>query len=312
MIMAFTLLLGVGIVFIVLPALILVLWFTKHRDPQDFDACPECLLCDQYGQWRESILSDIAWMRQQDHREVSIRSSDGISLKAEWYPRGDRLMILSHGYCATPMNNFSGISRAFLEAEWSLLTIYQRGHGKSEGRTTLGLAEADDLVRWASWANEQANVRSIVIYGMSMGGAAINLCAPHTWPSRVKALIVDCAYSSVERQMLDLHQMGTVIKHVLTPFMRLFMRLLIHVDTRRDGLALLRDACVPMFFIGGITDDSVSVDEVQRAYNACGADRAICIVPNAPHTLAWRVGGEELQSSVFAFIEKSIAIGGYK
>ena len=294
---------AVWLLFMLLPALTLVLRISGHRDPADFDANPQSMAGSHYAAWREPILRDIAWMRGRRREPAAITAADGVRLEADWYPGGARAVVLAHGFNATPLNNFAGIARAFIEAGWSVLAIRQRGHGPSGGRTTLGLKEADDLKRWARWVAARPDIAGVAVYGMSMGGAAVILGADGDWPPGVRVLVADAAYASVERQLWHLKQMGPLVKRVMIPLIMPIARLVLHVDVRRDGLAALRRARLPMFFIGGDADESVAIEEVRRAWDACGAAKALCVVPGAPHTLACRVGGEEVKKKLFAFIE---------
>ncbi len=298
------------IVFIVLPALALMLGLTKRRTPLDFDMRPSVMDHTPYEPWKEILLEKMKDFRSRSCREVHLSAQDRTDLCANLYPGGEKIAILFHGYNSTPVNNFSAIATAFLDEGWSVLTPFMRGHSKSKGRTTIGLKEASDVISWANWVNDHVQCTDIIVYGISMGGAAIHLASADAWPEKVRVLVTESGYFSVERQMKGLTKMKWLPKFLLVPVMGLFARALLKIDIRTDGLACLRRAKVPMCFIAGLKDESVAPDIVETAWRACGAEKAFLKAENAPHTMAFIAGGEPLQTALFNFINQYMENGG--
>lgn len=287
------------------PAAVVAWVLCRHRDPMDFDEPGAPMDPGTYGPFREAMLEDIGWMREQAHEEVWIRGPDGPDLCGEWYPRGNRAVILAHGYKSTPLNNFSGIGRWFLENGWSLLTIVERGHGKSGGKCTFGLKEADDLRAWTEWLDGREKPDEILLYGMSMGGAAVNMASPGPWPASVRGMISDCGYAGVDDQMQAMMQKMAFNRRMISPFVVFWMRAGFRRRLRGYGTEQLNKAARPMLFIGGGADSIVSLETVRRAYDACGAEKQMLTVENATHTTAYFADSTAVTETVQDFIDRS-------
>lgn len=301
--------LGCILVFIVIPAVVLTLYLTGHHEPDDFDINPSMMDNTPYEAWREAILQNIEGIREKTYTEVSIESDDHVRLKAHWYPGNGKTVILLHGYNSTPINNFAAIAMIFLEKRWSVLIPFMRGHGKSEGRSTIGLKEAMDAIQWAKWADSREACTDIVVYGMSMGGAAVVFASDGPWPQKVRALIADGGYYCVEKQVRAIRQMSAASKTLLIPVIRIFAETLLQVDIRKDGLQVLRRAKVPMCFVAGMNDETVLPDVVETCYHACSSEKKLIMVEGAPHTLSCQAGGERFKSELLDFVNKFIENG---
>ena len=294
------------VVFMVLPAMFFVLYCSGHRVSKSFDQDPGSMDGTPYEPWRDTILEKTAQLGRVPCQSVRISAADGTPLYARWYPREGRTAVLLHGYRSTPFNNFFAIAEAFLEAGWSVLMPDMRGNGQSGGRSTLGLKEADDAVVWADWAAARPDCTDVVMYGMSMGGAAITFAAGREWPDKVRVLVVDAGYHDAKQQIYGLKQLRFVPKGIFLPLTDLFFRWLLHVRVDTSGLDALKQAARPMCFITGAEDTTVAPHIVEASYRACGGEKIFFKVADAPHTMAFLVGGRELKTSLFDFIQKYI------
>jgi alpha-beta hydrolase superfamily lysophospholipase len=69
-----------------------------------------------------------------------------------------------------------------------------RGHGGSGGmKTTIGFAEADDVARTVEYARPLAGGRPVILYGQSMGSAAV-LRAVAVHHVEAAAAVVECPF----------------------------------------------------------------------------------------------------------------------
>jgi alpha-beta hydrolase superfamily lysophospholipase len=98
---------------------------------------------------------------------------------------------------------------AFHELGYDVLMIDYRGCGGSRGNTTtIGFAEADDVAAAFAFAQQQSRVEPVILFGQSMGGAAIlrAIAKKNVNPS---AVIIESTYdrllSTVENRF---HAMG--------------------------------------------------------------------------------------------------------
>jgi hypothetical protein len=108
-------------------------------------------------------------------RAATIPSSGQVQLGAWFCPKKDAtcLAILFHGY-AGDKSRLLAEARQFNELGCAVLLVDFRGSGQSsESYTTVGYAEADDVVAAVAYAREQWPGTRLVLFGQSMGAAAV-------------------------------------------------------------------------------------------------------------------------------------------
>ncbi|MBL7077010.1 MAG: alpha/beta fold hydrolase [Kiritimatiellae bacterium] len=108
-------------------------------------------------------------------RELSIESANGATLSAWYVDRGTStpLVILFHGYCAEK-TSLVAEAKALMDLGTSVLLVDFRGSGgSSEAYTTVGMHEADDVAASLAYARAQLEHADIILFGQSMGAAAI-------------------------------------------------------------------------------------------------------------------------------------------
>lgn len=106
---------------------------------------------------------------------VQFSSRDGTRLEG-WLltpqaPKGT--VLLFHGYAAS-RSTLLEEARAFYEMGYVAMLVDFRGSGGSDGNTTsLGYYEAEDVTAAMHYARRHDLPRPLVLYGQSMGGAAV-------------------------------------------------------------------------------------------------------------------------------------------
>jgi pimeloyl-ACP methyl ester carboxylesterase len=116
-----------------------------------------------------------------DSRDIQISCPDGAKLCAWYVSRGDEspLIILFHGYSAEKCSLISE-AREFLATGASVMLVDFRGSGgSSESYTTIGVDEAIDVKAAVLYAQPHLPHRSLILYGQSMGAAAILRAGAH-------------------------------------------------------------------------------------------------------------------------------------
>jgi alpha-beta hydrolase superfamily lysophospholipase len=130
---------------------------------------------------------------------VHYPSTDGIELEA-WHvpcstPKGT--ILLFHGYTACKSTLFSeaGILHRL---GYATLLVDFRGSGGSTGDvTTIGFAEADDVTKSMEFAQANWPDKPIILYGQSMGAAAL-LRAIHKDGLKPAAAIIECSFDCLQ------------------------------------------------------------------------------------------------------------------
>ena len=102
-------------------------------------------------------------------------NSSSATLEA-WFVQGKEsfpLVLLFHGY-AVSKSSLLTTARVFHELGYGALLVDFYGSGGSTGSgTTIGVKEADDVAATVDYVRRRWPQRKIVLYGISMGGAAV-------------------------------------------------------------------------------------------------------------------------------------------
>ncbi len=292
---------GLYVIFIAAPAVVAGLTIFKSRPGADFDrlTAPG----EQFAPYAERMIPARDRLLALPHRVVQIRSRDALTLCADYWDRGmDRTAIFVHGYRSDPMVNFAVQAEVFSRRGYNLLLIRQRGHGKTGELTAMGLKEQYDVSDWKDWALRQPGVRSVVLYGVSMGASTLAYASGSLDPAEVTALILDCGYISAYAQISGDCRKRRLPGVLLMPIVRLVARLRPGIDIKTETLGTLRKTAVPCFFLHGTADRTVPYAEGQRAFAACAARKAFFTAEGAGHTEAFLADPARAEAALFAFI----------
>lgn len=134
----------------------------------------------------------------QECKALTISCTNGIRLGAWHCPRKDSrlLVLLFHGYGGEKTGALPE-ARAFLDMGYSVLLVDFRGSGESsESYTTVGFKEAEDVAAAVRYAQEHLSPSKIVLYGQSMGAAAV-LRSIHSCEVRPNAIIVEAVFDNL-------------------------------------------------------------------------------------------------------------------
>lgn len=110
-----------------------------------------------------------------DFQVQRFTSRNGSTMEA-WYVPGKEalpLVLLFHGY-AVSKSSLLTTARVFHELGYgALLVDFYSSGGSSGSGTTIGVKEADDVTATVDYARRTWKDRKIILYGISMGGAAL-------------------------------------------------------------------------------------------------------------------------------------------
>lgn len=238
-------------------------------------------------------------------KNVSIKSHDGLTLRGEYYDLGyPRTAIFCHGYRSNRMMNFAMQGEFFANEGYNLLIICERAHDDSEGkRSTLGVLEGEDILRWDRFAKEQDGVKSTVIYGMSMGATATCLVSDRLDGS-VRALIIDCGFRSAYEQLKWDCVKRRLPWRLLMPHIRLMAKIFSGIDICDSASSHLSKTTVPAFFFHGTEDTTVPYSEGKSNFDSCASVKEMFTSDGAAHTVAFAVGGERAKLALRSFLDR--------
>lgn len=251
-------------------------------------------------------------VRAAEHEEISVVSHDGLRLVGRYYENraGAPLCIAFHGYRSGPVGDGAGAFYIARKHAYNLLTVYQRAHGKSDGRTiTFGIRESEDVIHWIEYANTRFGTHiPIFLSGISMGAATVLSALSKPLPPNVVGVIADCSYTStrdiLRKVTRDMHLPVGISYVALCVAARLLGGFHPEENSPLEGV---RRAGVPVCFIHGEADDFVPFSMVHELYAACASDKTLLTFPEAGHGLSYLCDSERYEREIVAFEARCLA-----
>ena len=296
-------LIGCYAIFVFAPAVVAVctIFRAKPGDPLERLIAPD----GQFARFADRMLAARDRLSAHQKAHVSIPTRDGVALSGDYYDLGsDRTAILVHGYRTDPEVNFVVQADVFARRGYNVLIIRQRGHGDGScARCGLGLYEQYDVAAWNEWALGQKGVAETVIYGVSMGAAAIGFAACDLDPKKTRALVLDCGFRSPYEQIRLDCKRRNVPGFLIMPPIRLLAKLFLRLDIKRRTDNVLKRTTIPCFFLHGTADETVPYETGREVYEACGARKAFFTAEGAGHAEAFVSDPERAEAALFAFLD---------
>lgn len=240
--------------------------------------------------------------------KITVKGRDGVALVGRYLAgTNGKAVLFAHGYCSTPMNNFSLQAERLAEQGYALLLPDERAHGESGGRyTELGLEEQYDLLAWLEWLSGQEGIVSIAVYGMSMGCAAAAYASDKIANPKVKALVLDSGFISPYDEMASDCRKRHLPPAILLPWVVLCGKVFLKKDIRIPVTDSLKNTKLPALFIHGSADSNVSPEQGLRNFEACASAKDRLLIEGADHTLAYAVGGEKTAERLDRFLRENL------
>lgn len=271
----------------------------------------QAILKSNYAPHARLIQNSILWLDSHTKQDVFINSKDGLRLRARWVPAPDAkgTILLFHGYRSTPYADFGMVLDMYHNMGLNLLIPDQRSHGQSQGSyITFGVLESEDALLWIQYHNRQLFSGPVFLSGLSMGASTVMYTLDKEIPDNVKAVIVDCGFSSpaeiVSKVFRDtLRIPGSWVIPAATVFSRIFAGFSFY---ERDSKKILGCNQLPILMVHGQADDFVPCSMTQEGYDCCNSEKYLLIVPGAGHGLSFLGQKEGYVSLVRSLIEKNI------
>ncbi|WP_235775342.1 alpha/beta hydrolase [Paenibacillus sinensis] len=234
------------------------------------------------------------WIAAQQIRELELTSDDGLKLRGYWIPSeraGGRTAIIAHGYSGKAKDMGAYAKLYHDKLGFNVLLPDARGHGQSEGSYIgFGWHERLDYVKWIRRVVEETgDDAQIVLHGVSMGGATVLMTSGEELPPQVKAIVSDCAYTSVAAELS--YQLKRMYRLPAFPFLQaasLVSRIKAGYSFREaSALRQVRRSKVPILFIHGDADTFVPYFMLDQLYEASRGPKERMAVRGAGHGLAY-------------------------
>ena len=260
----------------------------------------------RYEPYMKELVAADGFIRERITERVSIPARDGVTLVGDYVDNhSDKTVIFVHGYCGNPISNFCLQARHLYDMGFNELFITQRAHGESSGkRHGLGIIEQYDILNWIDFEGAKPGINQILVYGSSMGSAAVAYSSDKIKSEKVKGLVVDCAFSSVGRQLYYDSRQRKIPPALVMPVIRLIAKLELKEDIYTPCGESLANTDIPVLFIHGTGDTTVPFGSGLENYNACQSEKTLIAVEGAQHIVDYAAGQEQTKEGLKEFINK--------
>lgn len=244
------------------------------------------------------------------YETLTIVGDDGIDLEAWRIPcrRSRALVLMFHGYGSCKAHLLPE-ARAWRALGCETLLVDFRGSGGSSGNeTTLGVYEADAVVKAMEFVLPLAGDQPVVLYGRSMGGAAV-LRAIAIRGLQPAAIVVECPF---DRLLTTVENRFSAMDVPAFPMAQLLV-FWGGVQHRMDGFAhnpveYAASIGCPALIMHGAHDLRVSVAEVQSIHERLPGDKRLILFAEAGHESYLAVDAALWNSTISEFLDSFVAI----
>lgn len=264
------------------------------------------LIGTRYEPYMDELVEADIFIRRRTAERISVTARDGAVLYADYIDRkSDKTVIFVHGYCGNPISNFCLQARHLYDMGFNLMFISQRAHGESGGsRHGLGIIEQYDIIKWVALESAKPSVKKILLYGSSMGSSAVAYSSDKLGSDKVKGMVIDCAFSSVGKQLWYDSKKRRIPPFLVLPVIRLIARAELGEDINTSCGSSLAKTDIPALFIHGTDDTTVPFEYGLENYNACASEKTLIAVEGAQHIVDYAAGEEQTKNGLKEFINK--------
>lgn len=253
---------------------------------------------------------DLCWWQKYHFEDFNIVSEDGLKLKGHYLDRNkDKTVILVHGY-GSDYREMSNYANMFYNFGYNILSIENRGHGKSEGRYIgMGWLDRLDLLSWINFLVDKKPEQKIVLFGLSMGASTVCMALGEKLPNNVICAIEDCGYDNIYTQFEYVYHSRTKFptKAMVKMFNRYMIRNYNFNLKEGDALSALKKCKIPVMFIHGSMDKFVPTEMVYRLADCIPHERReVMIVEGAEHAMSYPTDPNQYEHRVRKFLNKYV------
>jgi uncharacterized protein len=239
-----------------------------------------------------------------------VQSDDGITLEAWHVSREDAkaLVLMFHGYAACKAS-LLGEASALRELGYAVLLMDFRGSGGSSGsKTSIGVDEAEDVRHVWDYARLTWGDQRIVLYGQSMGSAAILRALSLHQEIQPAASVLECPFDKLR---------STVANRFTAMGLPAFpgADLLLFWGSVQIGfngydhnpIEYARAVRSPILLLHGRNDKRVSPKQAEVIFQNLAGDREYKVFSAAGHESYFAACPDEWKQSVSAFLSSRVA-----
>ena len=278
------------LVILFIPYYILSIITYKNLIPRGVEKpLDECDLNDtQYKPYISNLYSDMKDMKEKKYEEVSIKSFDNLVLKANYYDNNsNKTAILIHGYKATPLNNFSTIGKYLLDMGYNLLMIYQRTHGKSDGKyITFSKKEGLDLLEWIKYVDSNKKIDEIILYGISMGSSTLMSISDKMESKKISLLVFEAGFIKMNKMVKDSLKRKNKLLLIFYPLVKVHCIIFSHFRLSGYDISKHLEKCdYKTLFVHGKEDRLINYKNTIHAFDNKKDNKELLLIDGAGHNM---------------------------
>jgi uncharacterized protein len=232
-------------------------------------------------------------------------SGNGSTLEAWYVPGEDErlIVVLFHGYAASK-STILNATRVFHQLGYGTLLVDFYGSGGSSGNeTTLGVEEARDVAAAVDYVRQTWPNRKVVLYGISMGGAAI-LRAVAAEKVNAHGIIIEATFDTLlntgKSRFRALALPGSPFAELLLFWGSLQRRFNFFSHNPAD---YARAVNCPTLILHGEKDERATLEQARNLARSFGGSARLIVYPDVPHMAIVDARPSEWTRDIRLFLE---------
>lgn len=261
--------------------------------------------------YTSSYYSENWLMKKSNYKDEYITSFDKLKLHSYVIKNPEKTSkwaVVVHGY-GEEGKLTSRKALHFYQMGYNVLIPDLRGNGKSQGNYIgMGWHDRLDIISWINTIIESDSESKIVLYGTSMGGATVLMASGEDLPKNVKAIISDCAYTSVY----------DIFDYIVTNFSNNSSFPILDftnmITAIRAGYSLksasaidaVKKSKTPILYLHGNKDNFVPISMMNELFMATSSKKEKVTIKNGEHSNSDLIEPGLYWSSIRDFLNKYV------
>lgn len=239
--------------------------------------------------YKSSYYNENWLIKKSGYKDKYITSFDNLRLHSYVIKQPEKTskwVIIVHGY-GEEGKLTSRKALRFYNMGYNVLVPDLRGNGKSQGNYIgMGWDDRIDIIGWINYIIKCDNKSEIALYGTSMGGATVLMTSGENLPSNVKAVISDCAYTSVYDIFdYEIRSFSGNSSFPIIDFTNMVTVLRAGYSLKNaSALDSVKNAKTPILYLHGDKDKFVPLSMMNKLYKATTSEKKKVIIENGEHS----------------------------
>lgn len=242
------------------------------------------------------------------YREVELKASDGVKLKAWWMPStkpSNKAVVFVHGRGGS-RNIGMRYATMFHQAGFHMFALDLRRFGQSQRvQSTMGYHEQKDVTAAINFVASQKGVQHIGVFAFSMGASTSMMVMAKD--KRIQAGVFEGPFASAERVLIENAKSRYGLpKYPLIPmvFQLVNWRAKIDLSAVNPLAVIAKIAPRAVYIIHHEGDHQVPIHHGRELFQAAKQPKLFWELKGKGHVNAWQKKKKKAEGSVLAFFQK--------